>query len=66
MTTYQDHKDGNPLYFDGGRCYNVWVEIDFTHCSKLTLLADCKKVKRQQNECGSTSNKSGNDRLQHC
>ena len=39
---YQDRYDGIPIYFDGGRCYNLLVEFDFIHCSKLSLLADRK------------------------
>ena len=39
---YQDYKDGNPIYSDGGRCFNILVEFDFIHYSNLILLTDRK------------------------
>ena len=36
---FQDYRDGNPVYYDGGRCFNILVEYDFIHSSKLTLVA---------------------------
>ena len=36
---YQDHKDGNPLFDDDCRCFNVFVSYDFINVSKLKLIA---------------------------
>ena len=37
---YQDFKDGNPCYEDDCRLFNVFVNFDFVHTSKVKSLAD--------------------------
>ena len=36
---YQDFKDGNPVYNDDYRCFNVFVNFDFIQKDKLNLIA---------------------------
>ena len=38
---YQDYKDGNSVYDDNCRCYNVFVKFDIIHKSKVKLVACC-------------------------
>ena len=42
---YQDYKDGNPLYDDNCRLFNIFVNYDFVHGSKLNILAGTAESK---------------------
>ena len=38
---YQDAKDGNQVYDDDYRCFNIFVNFDFVQKDKLNLIARC-------------------------
>ena len=42
---YQDYKDGNPLYDDNCRCFNVFVCYDFINRSQLKLVVGMSSTK---------------------
>ena len=42
---YQDYKDSNPLYNDNCRLFNIFINLDFVHGSKLNILAGTAESK---------------------
>ena len=46
---YQDYKNGNPIYDNNYRYYNVFINFKYVHKSELRLITECGTNNVEQN-----------------